>query len=125
MLKKLLILTAAVVACASASDAATTISTTTREGRIVTVTAISPEILRVTNAAPGEEPLPSRGVVLPEAPGITASATLAGPMKILSTIDGITATIDTRTGVLTIASGASKVITDDGARPLSGGRTAW
>lgn len=124
MLKKLLILTAAVVACASASDAATTISTTTREGRIVTVTAISPEILRVTNAAPGEEPLPSRGVVLPEAPGITASATLAGPMKILSTIDGITATIDTRTGVLTIASGASKVITDDGARPLSGGRTA-
>lgn len=123
MLKKILILSAAIGIYTGTLNAATTISTTTHDGRIVTVTAITPEILRVTNAAAGEQSLPSRAVVLPEAPGITATASLAGPMKILSTADGITATIDTRTGVLTIAAGASKVITDNGIRHTANGRT--
>ena len=40
------------------------ITTTTPDGRTVTVTAITPDILKVTNMAPGQTPLPSRATVL-------------------------------------------------------------
>jgi len=97
-------------------------ATTTADGRIVTVTAINDNILRVTNCGPGQRPLPSRATVL--APTATPEISATGSyVTTLSTPAGVTATVDDRTGVLTITAGAGRTITDNGARKDAGGKT--
>ncbi|MDE6300728.1 MAG: DUF5110 domain-containing protein [Muribaculaceae bacterium] len=110
--------------CMSTTAAAPSrISCVTPDERTVTVTALSDNILRVTNHAPGNPAMPSRASVLEE--GYNGAVTAqAGPwLATLSTPTGVVATLDTRTGALTISSGAGRTITDTGERTLSGGRS--
>ena len=116
----LLILALGTAANAAAADS---ISATTSDGRKVTVTAVTPSIIRVTNALPGEQPLPSRAAVTGDMPSSTAKVSRAGNyVTTLATEEGITVTLDSRNAFLTISAGPGKVVTDDGLRPLAGGR---
>ncbi len=127
MHKKLLILGSSLLLTLGASariGADNTITTTTADGRTVIVKALTPNILRVTNIAPGELPQPSRAVVL-ENEIYKPDVTNAGKyVSTLSTSAGITAIVDDRTGCLTISAGANNTITDDGLRTKNDGRTA-
>lgn len=95
------------------------ITATTRERRTVSVTALTPDILRIDNTAAGVAPAPVQSVLeltpAPEAATVNAGGTS------LSTLGGITATLDA-SGVLTI-SGATRgsSITDYGERRSADG----
>lgn len=121
MLRRTLTFTLLVAGIASAS-AIESITAATPEGRRVTVTAITPNILRVSNIAPGEQPLPSTATVLTPATGSAIVGTAGEFIATLTTSTGIHATIDKRTGFLTITAGAGKVLTDDGSRLIADGR---
>lgn len=99
-----------------------TAATTTPDGRIVTVTAINDNILRVTNNGLGQTPLPSRATVLTES-AVPDIVTVGQYVTTLSTPAGITATVDDRTGSLTITAGAGRTITDSGERRTTDGKT--
>lgn len=108
---------------ANARVAQNSIATTTSTGRTVTVTAINENILRVTNTALGEQPLPSRATVLPEASSSVARTAMLGQyVSTLTTASGLTASIDDRTGSLVITAGAGRTLTDPGERILSDGK---
>lgn len=115
------------MACIGAmpAKAAESISATTADGRKVTVTAVTPHILRIANALPGQHPLPSQAVVLQPQAGKTATTGHTGPyITTLATEAGITAVLDNRTGFLTITAPGERTICDDGVRRLENGRTA-
>lgn len=101
------------------------VTATTAEGRRVTVTALNPRVLKVTNAMPGDASLPERATV-PQQPMAAGdvSITAAGPYaKVLTTSAGVSATVDSRNGYVTISGGSpSKIVTDYGLRPINGGR---
>ncbi|MDO4320092.1 MAG: glycoside hydrolase family 31 protein [Bacteroidales bacterium] len=99
------------------------ITTTTADGRTVTVTAINPNILKVTNMAPGEQPLPSRATVLTNEGYRPDIVSVGHFTTTLTTSAGVTAIVDDRTGALTITAGPGKVVTDPGLRTLRDGRT--
>lgn len=112
-----LLLCGAVLVSQARLATAETIATTTPDGRAVTVTAINPNVLKVTNMAPGEQPLPSRATVL-ENSGYKPEIMSPGQFTTtLTTSAGVTAIVDDRTGALTITAGPGKVITDSGLRP--------
>lgn len=116
-----LLITTAAAAAAFAASGADSVSGTTADGRIVTATVVAPGIIRVTNTAPGTTPLPSRAAV--ELPRAQGEVTRYGRyFTTLTTPDGVTATIDSRTGFLTLNAGAGRVVTDDGLRRISDGR---
>lgn len=99
------------------------ISASTPTGNRVTVTAVATGILKVSNAAPGERSLPSRATV--EQPDVDLDVAITHVGKYVTSMampDGLTASIDSRTGFLTIVAGPGKVITDDGVRKIAGGR---
>ncbi len=123
-MKKLFTILAVSTAVAAAAAPAS-LTTSTPDGRIVTVTAVTDNILHVTNIAPGEKPLPSRATV--DIPA-TADATIgqAGPyVTTLTTPAGVTAMVDSRTGAVTISAGAGKVISDSGRRLLKDGKAEF
>ncbi len=108
----------------SARVSTNTIATTTPDGNTVTVTAVSPNILRITNAAIGKQSLPSRATVLSDAKTKVAETVMNGQyVSSLSTGAGITATLNDRTGVLTISAGPGTTIIDEGRRTLRNGRS--
>ena len=123
-MKRIVILAAAAMAVSAMSarlGTAGSISTTTADGRVVTVTAINPNVLRVTNVASfGEQPLPSEAIVAERGTYAATTQQIGKFITTLVTENGITATVDDRTGFLTISSGEGRVITDCGARPVDG-----
>ena len=123
-MKRVIILAAAALSVSAMSarlGTAGSISTTTADGRVVTVTAINPNVLRVTNVASfGEQPLPSEAIVAERGTYAATTQQIGKFITTLVTENGITATVDDRTGFLTISSGEGRVITDCGARPIDG-----
>lgn len=103
---------------------AESIATTTPDGRAVTVTAITPDILRVTNLAPGQQAHAAGAVVLGPTGYKPAILSPDAFTTTLTTSAGLTAIVDDRTGALTISAGPGKVITDSGLRRTAGGSTA-
>ncbi len=99
------------------------ITATTPDGRVVTVTAITPQILHVVNMAPGEQPLPSRATVLQDGSYRPLISEAPGLSTTMTTSAGVVAVVDDRTGALTITAGPGKIIADTGTRRLTGGRT--
>ena len=123
IMKHLTVFLAAVVSASPALRAAapSQISCITPDERTITVTALSDNVLRVTNHLPGNPAMPSRASVLAEGyDGAMASASSPW-ITTLSTPTGVTATLDARTGSLTISSGAGRTITDTGERTLRDG----
>ena len=125
MFRKILLISFLAVAITAVGRIGTenSITTTTVDGRTVLVKALTPNILKITNIAPGEQLMHSRGVVLERTLYQPEIANIGRYVTTLSTSAGITATVDDRTGFLTISAGANRVITDDGARSLNNGKT--
>jgi len=97
----------------TADAAAPQITAKTAAGRTVTVTALTDNILKVTNAAPGETLRPSGASVLDET---TSTATVTLTPSTLTTATGLTATL-ADDGTLTIDGGApQRHLTDKGVR---------
>lgn len=92
------------------------IAATTPEGREITVTAVTDNILRIDNRAKAEAPAPaSRTLLTPAAtPRATVSDTPSG--RTLATSTGLTATLDKATGELIINGSRGRGLYDDGRR---------
>lgn len=99
------------------------IGMTTAEGRFITVDAVNPNILRVTNAVIGSQPMESRGVILEEDLSDRPIIAKVGEnFTVMTTSAGVTATINNSTGELTITAGAGRTITDSGERVAADGK---
>lgn len=118
-----LLLTAGALANVFSAMAADEISATTPAGRTVTVTAINEHVVKVSNTAPGETVPASRATVLSPADGV-ATVRTSGNNKELVTAGGVTASLDTRSGVLMLNSGPGRLIVDEGLRAAGNGRQA-
>lgn len=118
------VIVAAAMNVAAASAALTSqISCVTPDDRTVTITALSDNVIRVTNHAPGNGALPSRASVLDGSYSNASTGKTGEWIYTLTTPTGVTATLDTRNGALTISSGPGRTITDTGERTLSDGKT--
>lgn len=114
-------LTAAAVA-APALWSAETITATTADGRTVSVTAVSPNILRVDNFASDQQTTGPQTVIEPEDATAARTEKLSGS-TIMTTASGLRATIDTGTGRLIIESRQpGSLVCDPGSRSVAGGR---
>lgn len=99
------------------------IGTSTLDGRFVTVDAVNPNVLRITNVNLGEQPMDSRAVVLEDdLDNKPAIVKVGHNLTVLTTTAGVTASINNTTGELTITSGAGKTITDSGERLMDNGK---
>lgn len=98
-------------------------TTTTQDGRIVTITIISDDIIKVSNTSAEEEVPVSRSVIL--APTDFAGEAMAvGGKQIVTTATGVVATLDNATGAVTITSGENRAIADNGERTFVDGKRA-
>lgn len=98
------------------------ITVTTSRGRTVDVTFINPNIVRVTNTAPGETPATPTGAVLaPEAVKVTETALPGGRVMLVSP-SGVTVTVDRASGGVDINAGGDRAVSDNGLRTLTDGR---
>ena len=100
------------------------IQLTTDGGSTVSVTALSPNILRVASAAKGETlPEQPRTLLLPSGSDKNAITGTAAGVSTLTTTAGIVASINKHTGAVTIDGGnPGSLICDSGSRPSSGGK---
>lgn len=90
------------------------VTATTDNGRTVTLTVISDDIIKVTNLAPGEEAPKSYSAVL--APGeFAGNVTRSGDMQVVTTPSGVVATLNDKTGAVTFVAGRN-VLSDNGMR---------
>lgn len=102
----------------SASDGVVT--ATTADGRMVTLTVISDDIIKVTNLAAGEVAPKSYSAVLqPEV--FTGNVTRSGDTQVLTTASGVVATLNDLTGAVTIVAGRN-VLADNGVRTTADGK---
>ncbi|MBO5054628.1 MAG: hypothetical protein J6C44_10435 [Muribaculaceae bacterium] len=113
-----MLLTSVAVSLTMSAETAT-ISVTTPAGRTVSVTALTPEILKVVNTVPGETEAVSRASVLDNSPLPASAVVISG--NTMTTATGLTASISPQ-GVLTINGGNGRVLTDSGQRTLSDGQ---
>lgn len=105
------------VACYAATG---TLSATTGKGRTVTLTAITDDIIRVTNAAVGETVPQSRSAVLKPS-DFNGTVTTSGDLQIMATPTGLVATLDSNTGTVTF-SASGNILADSGVRTTKNGR---
>lgn len=97
------------------------ISHTLADGRKVTVTAVSEQILKVTNAAAGEQTRISRASVLPDDGQSTdVTITTNNGAQTMTTASGLSATIYPD-GTLKINGGGERTLEDTGLRTMEGG----
>lgn len=108
----------AVPASVSAADG--TFSTTTQQGRTVTVTVINDNIIKVSNTAPGETVPASHSAILSAAP-FNGKSTGIGSTDIITTPSGIIATLNNITGEVNISAGGQRAISDTGVRTTADG----
>ena len=114
---KIYICGAVALLCAMAANAGTNneINTVTSTGRQVSVTAVNPYIIKVSNHARESKSNESAAVNI-HTPLITAQTTTAGRTRVLATSGGITAMLDTVNGSIVIDGGVPRVIGDNGMR---------
>lgn len=99
----------------------TTFSVTTPEGRSVTLSAITDNIIKVTNTKKGARLPVSRASVITSPEGDATIAQLTPNITAFSTTAGVVATVNATTGEVTISGGADKTITDNGLRTTKDG----
>lgn len=96
-------------------------SVKTAGGREVTLTAVTDNIIKVTNTD-GRKRLPvSRASVVDTPHGDATIIPLTPDVTALATHGGIVATVNSASGEVTISGGADKTVTDNGVRLSSGG----
>ncbi len=109
------ILISAAALCALGAAAVAPLRGVTPDGRAVTVEAVTDNIFRVSNLAPGETLSESK---VTEKPASEAQGTLAdnGGLKVLTTASGLRAIFDTANGSLTISDRNRNGLYDSGRR---------
>lgn len=93
-------------------------STETKDGRVVTVTVLTSDIIKVSNAP--------KGVVLPQSETVVlrpvdfdGKVAEVGDVMTITTRGGVTVILNRETGGVTISSGQNRVLVDDGSRGLT------
>jgi alpha-glucosidase (family GH31 glycosyl hydrolase) len=110
----------AVVATCLTASAADYVTTTTADGRVVTATAVNDNIIRVTNTAKSEAAVAPKTTITPANASKSVSISETDSRYVmLTTGAGVTATLDRKTGQLTINGGANRIISDSGKRTSS------
>lgn len=121
-MKNIILSILSLTAAITASAASPSLSATSADGRDVTVTAITDNIIRVSNnakgvASPASKTLTFGNVASPN------TQTLDTPLaKTLTTASGVTATLNAATGGVTIMAGAGRTVSDNGVRTLADGK---
>lgn len=114
---------AAIAALAVPAGAqAYTVNVDTPTGR-VQIDALTNNVIRVTQLAPGERVPVSRASVL-DASNATAQvvANSNGPVTNFTTATGVNCTVDRTSGAVTISAGAGRIVADPGVRTTAGGK---
>lgn len=96
------------------------VSLRTPAGQTVTVSAVTDNIIRVSNCAPGETPAKTRTSVLDSNTG-NVSVSSAPGICVMTTGGGIVVRIDSVSGAVDIVAGPKRVVSDNGLREISGG----
>lgn len=116
--------TAIIVVAASLAASMTAqnreVSLRTPAGQTVTVSAVTDNIIRVSNCAPGETPAKTRTSVLDSNTG-NVSVSSAPGICVMTTEGGIVVRIDSITGGVDIVAGPKRAVSDNGLREISGG----
>ncbi|WP_348672959.1 TIM-barrel domain-containing protein [Duncaniella dubosii] len=106
---------------ASAGNTRGSIDITTPSGRSVVVDAVSDNIIKVTNLAPGETiPASTASLITGRAEG--TDITTAPGIALLTTRGGIVVRVDSISGAVDISAGRNKAVSDNGLRTSAGGR---
>lgn len=93
----------------------------TKDGRVVTITIISDDIIKISNTAKGEViPISQSAVLAPE--DFAGEAMEVGGNQVITTATGVIATLNNATGAVTITSGENRAISDNGERPIIDGK---
>ncbi len=103
------------------TSAAESLSVTTPEGRTVTVTPLTADIIRVSNIAPGEK-LSSSPLTELKDHNPTCTTTKNGDVTTILTPSGVNIRIDSRTGGVDITAGDNRAVSDNGIRTYNNGR---
>ncbi len=106
----------------TAGAQAQTMSTTTADGRTVTVTAVTDNIIKVSNLGSGEKAHRSRSVVLAPTGQVKTQMIDDAWGSTMSTPTGVIVTLDKLTGGVNITAGGSRSVADDGIRTAADGR---
>lgn len=96
------------------------VSLRTPAGQTVTVSAVTDNIIRVSNCAPGETPAKTGTSVLDSNTG-NVSVSSAPGICVMTTGGGIVVRIDSITGGVDIVAGPKRAVSDNGLREISGG----
>ncbi|MDE5656740.1 MAG: DUF5110 domain-containing protein, partial [Muribaculaceae bacterium] len=108
-----------------AAGQAYTADIATDAGRTLRVTALTDNIIRVTNLAKGETEFVGPASVLDPAQStatVTATKSADGNITFFTTATGVDCSINARSGAVTIMSGANSLVSDNGVRTLADGR---
>lgn len=97
------------------------IGLTTPSGRKVVVTAVTDNIIKVSNLLPGEKIPASTASVIKNATG-KATVSSAPGMALMTTKGGIVVRVDSVSGAVDINAGANKAVSDPGIRTSANGR---
>lgn len=96
-------------------------TTTTQDGRTVTITVINDDIIKVSNVSANEEvPVSYSAILAPS--DFEGEVMTAGGNQIITTATGVIATLNNTTGAVTISSGDNRAIADNGKRLQSVGK---
>ena len=100
------------------------IETQTASNRHVSVTAVTDNIIKVTNTSANEQPKPSQLILTPLG-SADADVTENNAFKTVTTAAGLSARLDSRTGAVTISGTNGHGLYDDGhrGRDTQGNRT--
>ena len=90
-------------------------STTTQQGRNVTITVIDDNIIKVSNTPSGAEIPASQSAIL-QPTDFKGQSIKQGNTTIITTPTGVIATLDNTNGAVTISAGANRFISDNGVR---------
>lgn len=118
-----IIFTLLALAALTAADATAhvkEVSLRTPAGQTVTVSAVTDNIIRVSNCAPGETPARSHASVLSSNTG-NVSVSSAPGICVMTTGGGIVVRIDSITGAVDIVAGPKRAVSDNGLRDISSG----
>ena len=94
----------------------TNVKVTTPEGRTVTVTAVTDNIVKVTNLAKGES-APSTPTSVIKDSNVKATTSELNGITTLTTPGGIVARVNGKTGEVDITSGNNRAVSDTGSGP--------
>lgn len=106
----------------SAAEGVLRSTTTGCNPRQVTVTALANDIIKVSNIpAEGKEAV-SRTTVLGSEPGGDVKVMSSGDVDVMVTSTGVVASLDRRSGAVTISAGPGRMVADNGVRQTKDGR---